>query len=348
MPIQTKIRRRRETCWWEPTYNPALVGKLKTTKLQAGSTEYERCHFEGVQLQEYFDDGGSRIIRGVKFKSCDFQGTFSHTAQLVFDDCQFEDCDLGLSTWENVKFSKCRFNQVSLGQTRIINSEFRSCHWTKIGLSPNGTELESTYFSNSEQLIASAYTNLDVTVLSAKNASADEQISKLENTKATVARRILKLLQAEGDEAAFYNAVKTFQLQHAEYRKADAKYKLKTERGFKSKIKNSFSIFSWWTEGYILWIFGTINDWGASVVKPLVFYATSMAFFGFLYALLPPTKEANPIVRSFEISILAGYTNYGSEENFTLVLLQCFQILISIVLYSITFATILNRLSRVR
>lgn len=351
MTAQGSIRRRRETCWWEPTYDPALVGVMA-----AGQWDFShnrgptRCHFDGADLTKEIKIGLSRVFREVVFTDCDFQGYFSHSAQLVFDNCRFIGFDFGLSTWINVKFSNCKFTRVSFGQTKFENCEFRSCDWVKIGISPNALEFTSTYFSSSAEFISAAFTNLDKDVLDKNKTNARDQTLRLEVTKATIARRILKMLQQEGDELAFYDAVRTFQLQHCRSGKSTA-----TQTFFDVKEKKytralaCLSIVSWTLEGIILRVFGAANGWGATVTKPVMLSVVSMLLFAGIYRLIcVPTKVAPPLQRSFDISIIAGYTNYGSELDSITISIQNSQIFVSIILYSITFATIINRLSRVR
>lgn len=313
--------------------------------------DQRQLHFSGIALQDFIKSSRVRVFRGRRFFDCDFQDTFEHNAQIVFDDCQFNNCDLSLTTWKNVKFSNCIFNRVSFGQSTFIDCEFRSCQWHEMGLSPNGTKLESTYISNAESFINSAATNLDPSVLERNKTDAGEQLSKLESTKATLARRILKILQNEGDEIAFYEAVKTFQIQHAKFRVSDFLYRsTKSEIKTWERTKLKFWAFTWKIEQNILRLFGFMNDWGASVVKPIYLSIINMTIFIIIYHFVPSSigNEESPFQRAFDISILAGYTNYGSETFTGALICQNIQILLSIILYSITFATILNRLSRVR
>lgn len=351
MPSQPVIRQRRATCWWEPTYDPSLVGVMTP-----GSWDFShnigptKCQFEGTALATHLGTGGDRVIRGVTFTDCDFQGYFKHSAQLVFDRCNFYNCDLGLTTWTNVKFSNCTFDRVSIGQTRFENCEFRSCAWEKIGLSPNGLEFHSTYFSNTSDFISAAYTNLDASVLALNSASGRDQKLRLESTKATISRRILKMLQAEGDEIAFYDAVRTFQIQHAISRQALAiqRFHDSTE-GYLSRASAPLSIAGWFAEQYILISFGWINNWGASVTKPATISVINFVSFALIYEFIcHSTVSASAWQRSFDISILAGYTNYGKELDHVTILFQNINLMIAVILYSLTFATIVNRLSRVR
>lgn len=309
-----------------------------------------RCVFSGDDLTIWLKAGNRRVFRRVAFTDCDFQGYFSHSAQLVFDDCIFVGCDFGLSTWTNVKFSKCAFKRVSFGQTKFDNCEFRTCDWEDIGISPNALELTSTYFSSSAKFIGAAATNLSADILAKNGVTVMGQGLRLEVTKATVARRVLKMLQEEGDEIAFYDAVKTFQLQHCVSGRATAILVLTDSKELlRRKVLSMLSICSWTIEGLILRTFGAASGWGATVTRPALFSIFNLAMFALIYQFLcSPTKQASSIQRAFDISIIAGYTNYGAESDTLTVCMQNMQIFLSSVLCAITFATIINRLSRVR
>lgn len=350
MTKPSNIRRRRETCWWEPIYDPPVVHAIKDAKWSEVTEQViQRRKLNGEDLSEFVSSGNRPVFKEITFEECDFQGFFKENSQIVFDNCKFLRCDFSLSTWENTKFSICGFSQSSFGQAVFKDSEFRSCKWKDLAISQNGTRLDSTYISNSGQLIASAWTNLDPSVLLEKDARKEKQIYKLEEAKATLSRRILKILQEEGDETAFYDAVKTAQLQHTDFRMNESLYKFNTtdDRKF-LKYLNLATCLAWKIEKKLLIIFGYINNWGSSVTKPITFSFLNMILFCTLYSFMSTSLDKSAPQRAFDISILAGYTNYGNETFRMISFAQNLHIAISIVLYSVAFATILNRLSRVR
>jgi hypothetical protein len=289
---------------------------------------------------------GVSVVEGQTFTDCDFQGFFVFATQMILKNCRFEGCDLALTTWENVKFSRCTFRRSSLGQTIFKRCEFRDCIWENVGFSPNETTLEQTLVTNPEDCVASAYTNLDQAVLGPRGVRPEKQAYKLEATRSTIARILLRNLQDVGDEETYYRAVKVFELQQAKARRDRAIYNVKFgEDG--SRIRNSISAALWFCDEYFLRTFGALNGWGASVARPLGALGVSVLIFAAFYALLDSTSTDNPLLRSFDISVLAGYTNYGSESGL-IVLVQAVQLAISVVLYTVGFATIVSRFSRVR
>lgn len=345
-----ELRIRRKTCYWEETYDPSLVGKLSDGSWDfAHDTGPTRRFFTAESLDTFLESGGSRVFKGVTFKECDFQGYFYHESQIVFDNCRFENCDLSLSTWENIKFSHCKFEVASFGQAIIKNCEFRSCDWHRIAISPNGTELSNTYFSNPCEFISAASTNLNTEVLQEQGVEPEVQALRLENTKATIARRILKMLQEEGGEDAYYDSVRTFLLQNATSEMASRKLRMRTASGRCEKFMLKLQLSAWWLEREVVRAFGAINRWGASVTRPVGCMVFSFFVFALIYEVwATSTISAGPLQKSFDISILAGYSSYNSEGSLFTHIAQNIQVVVSIVFYTLFFATVVNRVSRVR
>lgn len=72
-----------------------------------------------------------------------------------------------------------------------------------------------------------------------------------------------------------------------------------------------------------------------------------MVAFTVVYWFIGSTAENPAFIRSFDIATLAGYTNYGTETG-AMQYIQASQLAISAVLYTINFATVVSRFSRVR
>jgi hypothetical protein len=350
MASTPSTRNRRRTCWWEPTYDPALVGTLV-----AGSWDFShargptKCHFDGQDFEAAAKSQRHKFA-SVTFTDCDFQGFFNSAVQIAFNDCVFTNCDFGLTTWTNIKFSRCKFSKCSFGMTNFNNCEFRACEWSQIGLSPNMLQLNSTYIANPGQFIAAAYTNTDSAVLSSKKADLLDQVTRLEHTKATIARRIFRNLQEEGDEKAFYDAIKTFQLQQSRARQHQARFDMLNLSSPIDRGVADVRFIGWYIESLLLRLIGEINDWGASIVKPILLNIISVIFFAVMYHwLCKPTFAADAwMQRSFDITILAGYGDYDSEKDLRTVIVQNVHLIWATLLYAVTFTTIVARLSRVR
>lgn len=100
----------------------------------------------------------------------------------------------------------------------------------------------------------------------------------------------------------------------------------------------------------ILSVFGSINKWGASVIRPIICQMLNFILFASIYQWRSVQWEvADPFKKSFDIMIIAGYTNHSSEGVVQqLWVAQSIQLLISVVFYTIIFSTIVARGSRAR
>lgn len=308
-----------------------------------------QCHFDGAAYVAAAAASRHKFAR-VNFTDCDFQGFFDSPIQVAFDTCTFVGCDFGLTTWTNVKFANCTFTRCSFGMTVLNNCEFRGCDWAEIGISPNMLQLNETYISNPSEFIAAAYTTTDLTILAAHNADLNTQLTKLEETKATIARRILRNLQEEGDEAAFYDAVKTFQLQQVKARQRRAWYEARHANSQLDQIAAELRHAVWASESVLLKIIGKLNDWGASITRPIIATAILTLVFAAVYHWICNVTVANgaSLQRSFNITLLAGYGNYNAEKDLLTIIVQNVHLVLATLLYAITFTTIVARLSRVR
>lgn len=341
-------RFRRKNCYWEPTYNPELVGKMVDTPWNfVGAKGPEHCFFHGESFEESLKNGAPRKETNIVFRECDFQGFFEPESQYVFEKCHFIKCDLSLTTWKNIKFSKCKFIESSIGQTRFENCEFRDCNWEKTGFSPNETEFVRCLVSNAEECVNSAYTNLDKEVLSTRNILPLYQKMKLQGTKSTIARMLLRNHQEIGDENTFYRTVKTFEKRQSIAKIYESFYGVMYEKWL---LKPFYLIktLSWLLEILFIVVFGALNGWGASISRPLIWLIIVAAVFACVYSGMSSSLEVSAYQRAFDIGILAGYTNYGAEKCVFARIAQSIHLALSVVLYTVFFATAAARFSRVR
>lgn len=146
------------------------------------------CSADGLKKQQSFKP--LSVIKNFKFSECDFLGEFD-LPKLTFKECSFEVCDLGRSTWRNVKFQNCTFHRCSLTQSTLDSCQFIDCRWFEIGLSGNETHIRECLITNPGEFVRSGYTNLDAEVLAKNKKEASYQTMRLEQSKLKVARLIL-------------------------------------------------------------------------------------------------------------------------------------------------------------
>lgn len=339
----THIGQRRAKCWWEPTYNPSLQGKLAPCSWKFDdSTGPKQSYLSGEALTAQMPAGEVCKFVDLTFMDCDFQGIFQNEPSIYFDSCRFFGCDFAFSKWHRVTFRKCEFKGCSLALASFTECEFRDCSWTKIGLSGHKTDFSRTFITNPKNLIKAGFSGLDPNA-SDKRKHGAYQASRLEATKAHVARGLLESHENVGDDRTYYDTARLHDLQQVSARISESWFELRF--GARSRgLQLFFLIFEW----ILLSIIGFSNSWGASLLRPLIALILTSAAFSFLYQHLL-TAHSNPWQRAFDIGSLVGYGNAANElQPLLLRELEGLQLIICIFFYTIFFSTAVARFSRAR
>ena len=346
------LRGRRTSSYWEPIYDPNLKDGFEVG-------EWRFDHEQGPRRQRFFANDLIKdskpkisIIENVRFFECDFQGVFQTDTQLVFKKCHFELCDLGLSTWINVKFSKCRFKKSSLTQAKFTDCELRDCDWAEVSFSGNATDFEACVITNPKRFIAAGYTNLDERVLSDHKAQKSYQKMRNELTKATTARHLLSNAKQMGSNREYYEAVETFERQQSSSNISNSVYELGRSKNILRIIKHAVALAYFLLEMGLLCLFGFLNGWGGRPLQPLLAIIANWLIFAlafWAYAKWCGDIGSSPLLKSFNIAGLAGYSLEVSPTNSQLLTsIQVVELVIAIVLYTVFFSTVVSRMSRVR
>lgn len=359
-PTILPINSRRKNSFWEIIYDPKAkppVGYYDwNTESNCGPKDLV-CQPE--QLNEIMEKFHRKnwVMPNVKFKKCDFVGTFE-IEQIVFNDCEFENCDFGRSNWSNAKFSQCKFTNCSLTQTSFDKCYFIDCEWKHISISGVETKLSNTTISNPFEFINSAYTNLNEKDYPPnKNITKVYQKMRLEKTKAKIARLILRNNEQNGDDHSYYESIKTYLIQTAVAKK-EVHLQSLNEKWY-GKIIFSRSTISMLHnfEMLILKSSGAINNWGASIVKPFIAGFLVFIFFSIWYYFLflpePSIKIKNfaiySAIKSLDITLLVGYTKHASIKDDTFSQISYgINAILGLWWYAILVPTVINRISRVR
>lgn len=170
---------------------------------------------------------------------------------------------------------------------------------------------------------------------------------KLQGTKSTISRMLLNNHREIGDEKTFYETVKTFEMKQSIARIYENVYGMRYERML-SRPGYLVKMILWCLEILFIVTFGLLNGWGSSTSRPLVFIVIIYLLFSVIYSLIPSSLDASSFQRAFDVGILAGYTNYGAEEFSLTRSIQSIHLGLSVVLYTVFFATAAARFSRVR
>nr|WP_246331714.1 pentapeptide repeat-containing protein [Brevundimonas mediterranea] len=339
---------RRETNYWEPIYGPEVTVSSEPHNWDFDSDPSPTRQFmAGEKLVKKIQAGQTHKIKDVTFTECDFQGRFHVTSIVIFDNCKFIGCDFAYSSWNSAHFKNCSFIASSLALTSFEKCEFRGCKWDRVGVSGNKTDLTRTFIENPGQLTAAMFSGLDP-AKAAEKEHACHQWYRLAGTRAHVLRSIMLSHAMVGDEHVYFRTVELHELQRNRARLYEDWYHLR----FSQKARKLKAISQLPLHGLnlaLIWLLGWTNNWGESVSRPSLLFGAIFAIFGAIYALVPFTPEIDhPWQKSFDITLLIGFTNHNSVGQWPLTLLQDIHAILAVTLYTVFFATLISKLSRTR
>lgn len=343
-------RRRRTASYWEPIYDPA-----DTTPFPTHDWDFQHnrapAHvtLSDAGLQASVLAGRGARFNSIRFVKCDFFGLFDLAPrEIVFYECTFEECDFGLTTWKRAKFTRCTFVRSSFSQSNWTDCEFRACKWKQIGLSGNATDIKTTIITNPAAFVGAAYTNLDADVLKSKGVSPVYQDMRLQMTKATLARSIVRMMLDIGDEGAYYDAVKLDANASITSKMFERAYEVRTASVSRRLVAAARYVF-YALEYAVLNAAGAVNAWGRSVGRPVCVGAVLIAIFALIYSAIDNVAIFEAAIKSADITLLAGYTAYsGADVALFPRLVMLGNMLIGVLWYIVFVPTLVNRISRVR
>lgn len=339
--------RRRAECWWEPIYNPKLQGVLKRGSWDftesAGPSE---SYFRGSDLHDATTIGEQHEIKSVTFVDCDFQGKFDPETIVMFEDCRFVRCDFAYSYWRDSHFRQCHFEDCSFSLASFSRCQFRENTWRALGFSGSKTDFEKCHVTNVKDLIDAGVSQKEPGNESRRHALY--QWYRLQGTKAHLSRTLLSSHEATGDDTTFYETARVHDLQQSYSVIARHVFNLAFSEDY-GRVKAIIGLMLGLLENALLRFFGRLNAWGGSVLRPLVGLVGLQLLFSAIYWFCAQISWHAAFQKSFNITILAGYTlEYGSETKGILLFVQNLHAAISIVIYTVFFGTVISRLSRVR
>lgn len=341
-----RIGSRRKECWWEPIYDPTLHGNLASSDWNfINNTGPKKAFLPADSLNAKKQIGEAHRLAKLTFEKCDFQGEFSHQPTLIFDKCRFFKCDFAYSSWKYTTFRNCEFVDCSIALARFKECEFRDCSWKSMGFAGHKTVVNRTFITNPKELINAGYSAPDP-----KKKTDRKHISyqayRLESTKAHLARSILYSHKVVGDDATYYETAKLHDLQQAKARIKESNFYLRHGSNCLKRITALNSVY-WALEWFLLFCIGKINGWGSRLSQPLILLLFSLILFSIIYSQL--FYITHPWQKSFDIAALAGYTNQSNaDQPLDVRFFEGFQLVWSILLYTIFFSTAVARFSRVR
>lgn len=340
---------RRQSGWWEPTYNPALLDELVDCEwLSPNSTGPQRGVLSVEELAPAIPDGNPVIIVGRTFVDCDIQGAVPDGLSIAFKGCTFLRCDFGYSNWQNTIFRSCKIHDCSLSLSTFVSCEFRDCDWKKTGFSGSKTVFTKSLINNPALFLNSGFSGCR-SGLENDKAHLAKQAYKLEETKAHLSRVVLFSNKEVGDDKTFYQSTMFHDIQQVKAKISEQWYGANFGSG-KYRVKSAFSLTLSLFELALVNALGPVNGWGASQSRPIIGLVMTFLAFGIIYNYYnfgAPISHAWQ--KSFDISNIAGYSiQVKDDQPILLRNIEAMQLCISIVFYTVFFSTSIARNSRVR
>lgn len=340
---------KRSKSWWDCLYTGHDLNLTLHSWDFTNNKGPSQLLFTSSALNQYTEERELRRFscRFINFDNCDFDGEFVgdiSTSEITFKKCKFSKCDFGGSVWRGVKFSECTFDKCSFTLAEFQDCIFYECQWADITLSGTETKLPNTLISNPGSFIASAYTNLDKSVLNRNNTYPAHQKMRLEGTKAKFSRTLLKNAENHGDEDAYFGALKTYLNQSL---KSKIKKSIHELLYGKKQFKHVLNWFSACLEILLINITGSLNSWGKSIARPTIIGLLLTLIFGLLYGYLQSDYKQG-MIKSFDITFLIGYTKQSlTVDSAKMQLLYGVNAFFGLWWYAVLVPTIINRISRV-
>ncbi|CAM6943576.1 hypothetical protein FR773_00320 [Leclercia adecarboxylata] len=315
--------------------------KPNTTRITIESATFETCDFKG-------SNKGQKIT----FKNCTFKKVYFGYSEL--HDVTFEDCDFIESSFSLAKFNECTFNE--------------SCKFKKISISGGKTSFNNSIVC-SGSLLFNSYKYATNKYCEEHGFHKEEQIYRMCLSQVKLARNILNSVSIIGDDDIYYDATKTlFKLRLKE---RESKINLSASKHLteakKSKSLKSFLSYSYKKmrsflfplEKGMLNSFGMINGWGSNLLRcmffgVLIFSAFSMIYFSQNYNSFNETGLwldvfYKSIIKSLDITFLAGYTKYTlASDSAGEQLLLLSNMILGLFWYGVSLPTLINKISVAR
>ncbi|WP_447888295.1 anti-phage Hailong system effector protein HalA [Serratia fonticola] len=338
-------RRHRISNYWDVIYNP-LIELNDFVNISFDDLKHNTGPSLGLFDLSTINEK-IKTFESINFNECDIYGELS-AIKLNFKECRFKKVYFGYSVFKNTKFQNCTFEKCSLAMTKFENCQFIDCKFTDISFSGNETIFENTQI-NSEMLIKAGYTNLDESVLKEKGVTAEYQSSRFETTKAKMARMILNSLSSTADDDLYYNSVKTYLISRTRARIYKYKYAAGSENGFFKRLKSRVKMVATKFELLILCVSGTVNNWGNGLFRAVMVGLLLILAFCLYYHNYFGTTAIGSLIKSIDITFLAGYTKHVTKETATPQ--QCVMLLnmcLGLWWYAIIIPTLINRICSTR
>jgi len=386
LDFTTRKHRTSPASCWEITYDENFTyAKEPLRNLSSlyfnSIIEMKETHFNKLILDFGFSDdlrGDKGFLKlntlnfdSVTFDSCDIFGS-NESQYIVFNKCTFKKVHFGYSDFKNVRFKNCSFDNCAFGMSTFSYCTFDAECSFKANSIGTGIRFYNTEI-NSQKFISGAHLNsTDSEYIKKRKIDVVNERYLECRSLAKLARRILMSVSKSDDDDVYYNALKTFYLRKMKEKKAKQKNGENKNKFFliensalgvrdskaslgkvlkaninilKFKIKRASSSL----EEYALLICGSINSWGASLSRCFFVGFLMIILFSLIYSFCFGDGYSISIVKSIDITFLAGYTKHiSSSSSLSLQWVAVSNMLMGLVWYAITIPTLVGKIGSSR
>jgi len=280
--------------------------------------------FEYARVSLACADRSKRInLSGKRFSHCDCSG---HLEKASFTNCEFLLCNFTGTHCSIVKFTRCTFRRCHFLHTDFNECRFIDCHFQEISVAAEHFRVNSTAIDVT-QFLAAVTNNL---CHLPDSTTPEYQRSRLKRDKAKLAS-ILYRSNQELFGRHYFAAHKELivcsihgeieEQRFLEPQDGGTTNCKPRPRGKLSFLRRTFMSYA---ELVSVYLAGALTDWGQSIARAFLFISAVVPCFCLLYEVCFSMPLYQAVLRSADVSLVAGYTAHihaGDSTNLRLVTL---------------------------
>lgn len=342
--------------WWSVMYNKTAPSSIHDWSQEVIGIRDRTVTNDGFDARITTDPTIPRIT----FENCDFRGTFQSPQEnrtVTLKEFEFSGCCFSSTLWRRIKFQDCKFTQCDLSFTRFEDCIFtEKCAFSSLSISAAHTTFHNTSICAS-QFLASPTTNTES--IPPGKSTPQYQVARLASTVAKVAHTILHSTRQDPNPAIFFDAYKAYVRASKRKEIRENIYRITTMREIQDhpvtgakrvqiRLKGALMLPIRLLDAKITDLSGFLNNWGESLLRPVVFAGCVALAFSVIYWFIDPKISSwwDSLLMSIDITLVAGYSKYLAQEPRWINWLLLTNLTFGIFWYSIFVPTLLRHTMR--
>ena len=200
----------------------------------------------------------------------------------------------------------------------------------------------NTYI-DAEKIVSSGFVNTDTKICSENGTTPEYQIYRANKTEAKFSKTLVNSLSSHPDDEAYYKSVKVHAKSKIKSKKSALMQKSKESSWYKKPLFWLFLMVAK-LEEIILKASGWANNWGGGLFKCSLVGVVITILFSFVYQHVNNLSYGLAVMKSAEITLVAGYTKYSNTGTvFYISVIQLVNMVAGLWWYAILVPTLLNK-----